>query len=350
MPNARRPVLDHLVTMTDDVGMFQHARFDVPNRSFGYCTDDVARALMVAIEATRDRATEHIGAKLVTTYLAFLYDAQLPDGWFHNFMGYDRRWQDHRGTHDSLGRAIWGLGHCVARAPRDAWRRVAREQLDAAIPNVSGLPHLRSLAYSALGLVAVATAEPGDTRIANALRAAVAPISAAYRAVATPDWRWCEEMMTYDNARLCEALIRAGIVLGDQTLVREGTEMLAFYAGIVIEDGMFVPIGNDGWYRRGGPRARFGQQPLEAAALVSASLAAQAATGDAAYRTLAGIAGDWYFGRNTHRFLMVTNGGCRDGIDPSGVSPNMGAESTLAYLMSAISLADAQQESLRIAR
>jgi hypothetical protein len=132
--------------------------------------------------------------------------------------------------------------------------------------------------------------------------------------------------------------------------VREGTEMLAFYAGIVVEDGMFVPIGNDGWYRRGGPRARFGQQPLEAAALVAASLAAHAATGDAAYRTLAGIAGDWYFGRNTHRFLMVTNGGCRDGIDPTGVSPNMGAESTLAYLMSAISLADSQQESLRVAR
>jgi hypothetical protein len=350
MPNARRPVLDHLVTMTDDVGMFQHARFDVPNRSFGYCTDDVARALMVAIEATRDRATEQIGARLVTTYLAFLYDAQLPDGWFHNFMGYDRRWQDNRGTHDSLGRAIWGLGHCIARAPRDAWRRVAREQLHAAIPHVSGLPHLRSLAYSALGLAAVATAEPADARITDALRAAVAPISAAYRAVATPEWRWCEEMMTYDNARLCEALIRAGVVLGDHALVREGREMLAFYAGIVVEDGMFVPIGNDGWYRRGGPRARFGQQPLEAAALVSASLAAHAATGDAAYQTLAGIAGDWYFGRNTHRFLMVTNGGCRDGIDPTGVSPNMGAESTLAYLMSAISLADSQHESLRIAR
>jgi hypothetical protein len=350
MPNARRPVLDHLVTMTDDVGMFQHARFDVPNRSFGYCTDDVARALMVAIEATRDRVTEQIGARLVTTYLAFLYDAQLPDGWFHNFMGYDRRWQDDRGTHDSLGRAVWGLGHCIARAPRDAWRRVAREQLDAAIPHVSGLPHLRSLAYSALGLAAVATAEPGDARIAGALRAAVMPISAAYRAVATPEWRWCEEMMTYDNARLCEALIRAGVVLGDHALVREGTEMLAFYAGVVVEDGMFVPIGNDGWYRRGGPRARFGQQPLEAAALVSASLAAHAVTGDAAYQTLAGIAGDWYFGRNTHRFLMVTNGGCRDGIDPTGVSPNMGAESTLAYLMSAISLAESQQESLRIAR
>jgi hypothetical protein len=196
----------------------------------------------------------------------------------------------------------------------------------------------------------VATAEPGDAQITDALRSAVTPISAAYRAVATSDWRWCEETMTYDNARLCEALIRAGVVLGDHALLREGLEMLAFYAGVVVEDGMFVPIGNDGWYRRGGPRARFGQQPLEAAALVSAALAAHAVTGDAAYRTLAGIAGDWYFGRNTHRFLMVTNGGCRDGIDATGVSPNMGAESTLAYLMSAISLADSQQVSLRVAR
>jgi hypothetical protein len=350
MPSARRPVLDHLVTMTDDVGMFQHARFDVPNRSFGYCTDDVARALIVAIEATRDRATEQIGTKLVTTYLAFLFDAQLPDGWFHNFMGYDRRWQDHRGTHDSLGRAIWGLGHCIARAPRDAWRRVAREQLDAALPHVGGLPHLRSLAYSALGLAAVATAEPGDTHITDALRAAATPISVAFRAFAAPDWQWCEDTMTYDNARLCEALIRAGAVLGDQALLRDGLAMLDFYAAVVVEDGMFVPIGNDGWYPRGGVRARFGQQPLEAAALVSAALAALAVTGDVRYRTLAAVAGDWYFGRNTHGFLMVTNGGCRDGIDRNGVSPNMGAESTLAYLMSVISLADSQQQPLRIAR
>jgi hypothetical protein len=350
MPNSRRPVLDHLVAMTDDVGIFQHARFDVPNRSFGYCTDDVARALIVAIEAARDRAGEQIGARLVTTYLSFLFDAQLPDGWFHNFMGYDRRWQDLRGTEDSFGRAVWGLGHCVARAPRDAWRQAAREHLVAALPHVPQLGHVRSSAYCALGLAEAASAEPGDARIAAALRAAVTPVSAAYHAVATTDWRWCGDTMTYDNGRLCEALIRAGVVLGDRALVREGLEMLAFYASVVIEDGMFVPIGNHGWYARGGERARFGQQPLEAAALVAAALAAHAATGDAQYQTLAGVAGDWYFGRNSHGFLMVTNGGCRDGIDASGVSPNMGAESTLAYLMSAIALAEAQPLGLRLAR
>jgi hypothetical protein len=347
----RPPVLDHLVAMTDDVGMFQHARFDIPNRSFGYCTDDVARALIVAIEASRDGATEAVASKLVSTYLAFLFDAQLPDGWFHNFMGYDRRWQDHRGTHDSFGRAVWALGHCVARAPRDAWRRVAREQLEAALPHIAQLDHLRSRAYAALGLAAVLRTEPGDTRIAAALRTAVAPIADAYRATSGPDWHWCENTMTYDNARLCEALIRAGGVLGDRALVHDGLEMLNFLAGIVIEDGMFVPIGNDGWYPRGGERARFGQQPLEAAAMVAASLAAYEATGEERYRSIAGIAGDWFFGRNTRGFLMVTNGGCRDGIDPSGVSPNMGAESTLAFIMSAFALAAEQQPApLRVAR
>ncbi len=127
--------------------------------------------------------------------------------------------------------------------------------------------------------------------------------------------------------------------------------MLAFYAGIVIENGMFVPIGNDGWYPRGGTRARFGQQPLEAAAMVDGvprRRTPQPAT--RSYRALAGLAGDWYFGRNTRGAIMVTDGGCRDGIDARGVSPNMGAESTLAYLMSAISLSAAKPLDLRLAR
>lgn len=347
---VRTPVLDHLVAMTDDVGMLQHASFDIPNRSCGYCTDDIARALIVAVEASRSRASEAIATKLVTTYLGFLRDAQLPDGWFHNFMGYDRRWQDQRGGEDSFSRALWGLAATATRAPRDSWRRVARELVDAAVPHVAGLQHIHARAYAALGLATVLTTDPGDARIAEALRAAVVPIADAYRDIASPDWRWCEPVMTYDLGRIPEALIRAGLVLGDHGLLTAGLEMLDFYAGIVVEDGMFVPVGNDGWYPRGGVRARFGQQPLEASAFVDATVAAHVATGDESYRRLAHVAYDWFFGRNTHGFLMVTNGGCRDGIDPHGVNPNMGAESTLAYLMSAIALAETKQQTLRIAR
>jgi hypothetical protein len=347
--NPSFPVLDHLVAMTDDVGVFQHARYDIPNRSFGYCTDDVARALIVAVEASRRRPSETTGARLTATYLGFLTDAQQLDGWFHNFMGYDRRWQDTRGTDDSFGRAMWGLGVAAARAPRESWRSVARAAFDAGLTHVAELSHLRSRAYAALGLLALGESARSDALDAL-LRAAVTPIARAYRAIATPDWRWCHDTMTYDNARLCEVLVRAGDRLGDPALRSAGLEMFAFLASVVIEDGMFVPIGNEGWYPRGGVRARYGQQPLEAASFVDAALAVHAVTGDPADRALADVAGAWFFGRNTAGALLVSNGGCRDGLDAHGASENMGAESTLAYLMSAITLADERRSELRLVR
>jgi hypothetical protein len=343
------PVLDHLIVMTDEVGVFQHARHDVPNRSFGYCTDDVARALIVAVEAARRRSTEAIGAKLTSTYLSFLGDAQQLDGWFHNFMGYDRRWQDTRGSEDSFGRAMWGLGHAAARAPRESWRLVARELFEKGLPNLAGLPHLRSRAYAALGIAALAGDAP-SAPLAAALREAVAPIGRAFLETAGPDWRWCQDAMTYDNARLAEALVRAGSVLRDDAFMHAGIEMFDFLASVVVEDGIFVPVGNDGWYHRNGRRARFGQQPLEAASFIDAALAVAAATGDSHYRNLAETAFGWFSGRNTHAAIMVAGGGCRDGIDVGGASENMGAESTLAYLMSAVTLAGDRRNDLRLAR
>jgi hypothetical protein len=343
------PALDHLVAMTDDVGMFQHARHDIPNRQFGYCTDDVSRALIVAVEASRNRTTEPVATKLIATYLGFLHDAQQNDGWFHNFMGYDRRWQDSRGTDDAFGRAMWGLGHAAARAPRESWRTVAREAFDRGLPHVADLPHLRSRAYAGLGILARIAEDP-DLQLLAALRTAVTPIADAYRATAAPGWLWCENVMTYDNARLCEVLVRAGSRLGVDDLLDAGLSMFRFLASILVEDGVFVPVGNDGWYPRGGTRARFGQQPLEAAAFVDAALAVYAVTGDPGDRALADIAGAWFEGRNTHKTLMVSNGGCRDGIDADGPSDNMGAESTLAYLMSAMARANVRRADLRIAR
>lgn len=336
--------------MTDDVGLLQHARRDVPSRTHGYCTDDVGRALIVACDAANDRRTAEAGARLITTYLAFLSDAQLRDGWFHNFMGYDRRWQDNRGTEDAFGRALWGLGYAAARAPRATWQAAAVDLVRGGIPHVASLAYLHAGAYAALGLAHLVSARPDDAESRAALRSAAGAIADAYRAVAAPDWAWCETIMTYDNARLCEALLRAGIVLEDPEFVRIGREMLDFYAGITVEDGTFVPIGNEGWYARGGVRARFGQQPLEAAGLVDAALVAYAATGEERYRSLAQVGYAWFFGRNLLGAVLVENGGCRDGIDVHTVNENMGAESTLAYLMSAYAVAREQPQALRIAR
>jgi hypothetical protein len=347
------PALDHLVALTDDVGLFQHATLDVPNRSCGYCTDDVGRALLIACEAAARPESAGIGTRLVTTYLSYLHDAQLPDGWFHGFIGYDRRWQDDAGSPDAVGRAIWGLGYAERHAPRASWRALAAGLRGRALPVVARMEHVRSRAYAALGFVHALEAQPGDAlAVRAALESCTAMIADAYETYSAPDWRWCEDVLTYDNARLPEALLRSGTVLADARLVRIGLEMLDFYASVTIEDGYFVPVGNDGWYPRGGEKSRRGQQPLEAAALVDAAAVALRLTGDERWRRVAEIAFGWFHGRNTHGIRLSTEGGgCADGIDESGANTNMGAESTLAYLLSAVAMARlAPARSLLLAR
>ncbi len=346
------PSLEHLLALSDDVGIIQHAREDVPNRSTGYCTDDVARAFMVAIAAVNAGSYDPVATRLAGTYLAFIADAQLADGRFHNFMGYDRKWQDTVGSDDSFGRAVWALGYGVRYAPRLSWQRLCAVMFARALPRIAELRHLRSRAYAALGCVN-ALASSSLLHDADATRAAltgcVFALKMAYEQHADDAWQWCETTMTYDNARLSEALVRGGLAVDDRRAVDAGVAMLDFYENTVIEGGTFVPIGNDGWFTRGRVRARHGEQPLEAAALIDAALAVYDLGGDARYLALAHTAYAWFEGRNSHGAMLVRSGGCCDGVDRQGVNANMGAESTLAYLAGAFTLARRALPALRIA-
>ena len=289
MALRRAPSLAHLVALTDDVGIVQHALFDVPNRSTGYCTDDVSRALMVAISASAHERTRDVATDLARTYMAFMVDAQMPDGRFHNFMSYARDWLDDVGTEDSNGRAVWSLGYVMRFAPLDGWRQIARGQIDRAIPHLEDFEHPRSRAYAAIG-VSHAFESLGRMHdgYARALRSAADMLAARHARNAAPDWDWYDLEMTYDNARLPEAMLRIGAALEDPAIVALGLRTLDFYASVVMEDGVFVPVGNAGWAKHDGHRARFGQQPLEAASLVDAALCAAVIDGSARYRTLAG--------------------------------------------------------------
>ena len=333
------PPVDHLVALTDDVGILQHAALDIPNRACGYCTDDVGRALVVACDVAARPEHADTGARLVRTYLAFLHDAQVADGGFHGFMGYDRRWQDQAGTEDQVGRALWGLGYAEAHAPRATWRQAAGHLRARALSAVDGMTFLRSRAYAILGLARSLDAAPDDALAVRAeLDASACRLADAFDEARGPGWAWCEDVMTYDNGRRPEALLRAGAALRSDRYVRAGLEMLAFYASVVVEDGLFVPVGNGGWYPRGGTKARFGQQPLEAAAVVDAALTALDLTGEQRWRHLAEVAHGLYLGANTARAPLARDGGCCDGLDEAGINPNMGAESTLAFLASAIAM------------
>ncbi len=334
------PPLDHLIALTDDVGVIQHAVETVPNRSTGYCTDDVARALIVTLGYRARRPADERLARMEKTYLSFLHDAQCDDGRFRNFLGYDRRWLEAVGSPDSNGRAIWALGITMGASPDSAHRRVARALLLRALGAIDGLRYLRAEAFAVLGLDA-ALRMTDEPRIRTALAALAADLHGAWTQYADASWCWFEDVLTYDNARLPEALLRAGAVLADERYLDAGRRSLAFYEGVVFEGERFVPIGNAGWYRRGGHRARYAQQPLEAAAMVDAELAAHTIVGDAIHLRRALVAYDWYFGRNTAGAVMVRGGGCYDGLEVDGVNRNMGAESTLAYLAAAVALARA---------
>jgi hypothetical protein len=328
------PPLEHVLALSDDVGIIQHARESIPNRSTGYCTDDVSRAFIVMLMRLQHVARDPDALRLAGIYLAFLVDAQLPDGSFHNFMSYERAWLDDVGTKDSCGRAMWSLGYGARHAPRASWRRVCAAMLDRALGTIGWLEHPRAQAYAMLGLAHAMHYEPSAPR-ADALRTLANELAARYERERSDDWDWFESMLTYDNARLPEAMLRAGDALDDVRLIEIARVTLAFLERTVFENGIFVPIGNDGWYRRGGPRARFAQQPLEAAAMVDAELAAFDAFGNPAHRAAAECAKGWYDGKNLLGASMAHAGGCYDGLEPDGPNHNMGAESTLAYLAAA---------------
>lgn len=324
------------------MGVIQHATEDIPNRATGYCTDDVARALIVVYQKLTLDPRDADALRLAPIYLAFLQDAQLPDGRFHNFMGYDRQWLDCVGTHDSVGRALWALGFGMRYAPRATWRRLCKRLFNKGLNAIDWLQYARSQSYAIIGLAHARHASIADIELpaySRTLSQLAGALKARFEANCGADWEWFEDIMTYDNARLAEAMVRAGIALGDETLTSIGLRSFAFYTRITIEDGIFVPIGNEGWYPRGGPRARYSQQPLEAVSLVDAALAANEATGNAEFRNTAQMGLDWYLGRNSRGIAMANGGGCLDGLNKSSVNLNMGAESTLAYLSAGLRLA-----------
>jgi hypothetical protein len=337
------------MVLSDDVGVIQHALENVPNRKTGYCTDDVSRAFMVALAHLRLVPSEKSSQRLASIYLAFLQHAQLDDGRFHNFMGYDRQWLDEIGTHDSCGRAIWALGYGAANAPARTWRRVCTTLLDRTLASVASLEYIRSRAYAILGYAHAQTALK-NAKYVEPLRSLADELLDAYQAHATAEWRWFEDSMTYDNARLPEALIRAGQALAEPRYAEAGMTALAFYESVTTEGGVYVPIGNEGWYPRGGPRARYAQQPLEACAMVDAQLAAFDFSGDAGHIATAELALEWYYGKNSRGVVMANGGGCYDGLGEHAINPNMGAESTLALLSAGYTMAARRARVLRAVR
>ncbi|GAA2021527.1 glycosyl transferase [Catenulispora yoronensis] len=319
------PSFAHLRRLSDDTGLFEHARGALPRREHGYCLDDVARGLLVIC---REPEPDAALVALAETYLAFVAHAQSPEGAFHNRLGYDRLWHDEPGVGDWWGRALWGLGTAAARGPTSWIRESALTMFESGAALRS--PWVRSTAFAALGAAEILAVMPGHD-IAAKLLADAADLDKAPSG--NLSWPWPEERLDYANAVLAEVQIAAGHLLHDEQRLDHGLALLGWLLTQETVDGhlSLTPVGGNG---HSDPQPGFDQQPIEAAAMADACARAYAVTGDERWAAGVSLAVGWFLGENDSGFALTdehTGGGC-DGLERNGRNENQGAESTLALI------------------
>jgi hypothetical protein len=330
--------LDHLSRMTDSTGIFQHAVFSVPNFSEGYCTDDNARAFILAVLLEDLGEDPERVRSLATTYAAFLCHAfDRTTGRFHNHLGFDRHWLDQQGSEDCHARALWALGVGVGGSSYRSFQVMAGQLFVEALPVIGKFTSPRAWAFGLIGIHEYLRRLSGDSLVTQTRLDLISQMMALYDRTATPDWPWFEQELSYDNAKLAHALILSGRATGQKAVFDRGVETLRWLVRLqTSENGHFRPIGSNGFFKRGGTRANFDQQPVEAQAMMSACLEAYRSTSDSWWYEQAQRAFDWFLGWNDLGLELYApgTGGCRDGLHVDRVNRNQGAESTLAFLLS----------------
>jgi glycosyltransferase involved in cell wall biosynthesis len=334
--------LDHLRRMTDDTGMFQHAIFTVPNYREGYTIDDNARALTVS--ALLEELGNEETSELTSRYFAFVWYAfNSETGRFRNFMNYQRHWLEDSGSDDSHGRALWALGTVLGRSNTPALQSMAGWVFEKALPAILDTTSPRAWAFALIGIHEYLHRFAGDRRVTQVREQLAGRLLTLYQDNRADEWRWFEKSLTYCNAALPHALLMCGQAIPNNDMTEAGLESLSWLAEVQHAEeagGHFVPIGSNGFYQRGGARARFDQQPVEAQAMVSACLEAHRITGDKSWYKEARCAFDWFLGRNDLDLPIYdpTTGGCRDVLHPDRPNENQGAESSLAFLQAVLEL------------
>jgi len=336
--------LDHLHRLTDQTGIVEHAVFSIPNYPEGYSTDDNARALIVAILLEESgTSVPKVRPDLASRYLAFLWLALDPNTKrFRNCLNYERQWHETDCSEDSHGRALWGLGTVLGRSKDAGWRGAAGRMFELALPAAIEFKSPRACAFALLGLQEYLDSFSGDRAALSASETLANRLLDSYRAHHSADWNWFENVLAYSNARLPQALIRAGMRASNDEMVSAGLDSLDWLVTIQRCDlkGHFVPIGSLGFFSKTTEKARFDQQPVEACAVVSACLQAYRATGKARWRKEAWSAFNWFLGDNDLQIALYdpSTGGCRDGLHPDRANENQGAESTLSFLMALLEM------------
>ncbi len=339
-PQSLKPDMAAVIRMSDATGMLQHGIYSVPDRRHGYCIDDNARALILMSRI--DQMDEAERERWTSVYAAFVQHAWNPDRQrFRNFMNFDRSWCEEEGSEDSNGRTLWALGVTARDARMQKFRQWAAPLFDQSAGIAFSLGSPRAQAFAMLGAAAMIGAHPGHALSVRILEQFGDQLLTLLAEVRRPDWPWFEAVLAYDNARLPEALLRAGAALGRQDYIDCGLATLDWIVGQqTAPEGHFRAVGTESFGRAFAPPLPFDQQPLEAQATIDACEAALAVSRDPRWIEEANRAYRWFLGINDLDMPLASqgDGGCYDGLSPTGLNRNQGAESILALQLASATI------------
>ncbi len=339
----------HISNLTDDTGMIQHAVFDIPNRKEGYCLDDNARALLLTVWACRYKK-DPVARRLLPVYLSFVHYMQTDDGYFRNFMSYTKVCPEDRGSEDSFGRTLMALGYLLHEGCHEMSVRMGAEIFAAAYPHTERLVSLRGIANSIIGICQYIKFRYPDDLKKNRVIMLADKLVDSYTANSEKGWQWFEPVMTYDNAMLPLALLHAYEICGDETYRRVAMNTFGFLESRVFASGVLRPVGNLGWYKKGGAMAQFDQQGIDVMAMVLYYRLAYQLTGSEEWKRNMYRSYCWFLGANDlgQSLYDPLTGGCSDGLHKEGVNFNQGAESTLAYWISHMAVETVLEEQVEL--
>jgi hypothetical protein len=326
--------LDYFFALADHIAVLQHAKFSVPARRDGYTVDDNARALVFAVKAKPYWPSEPL-LELIRKVMSFLLLMQAEDGKFHNLMDFSQRLVDTPSVGDHLGRAVWAAGAVINSDLPNGIKAPARLMFDRAIPWARESTSPRTKAYTCLGLCERLQVDDKDSNLRVNIASLADSLADLYNTNQGTDWKWFENILSYDNARLPQALFSAYHCLGSNEYLEVAEKTFWFLQDVTTMKEKFVPIGNRGWYLRGKQRALYDQQPVEAGVMVEAAALAYKITRSEVYeRTLRQALG-WFFGLNTKSVKVYdeATGACHDGITEIGLNENQGSEATISVLL-----------------
>lgn len=330
--------LNHLITLTDNTGILQHATYSIPNRNEGYCTDDNIRALLVAV-LNKQLFNNDSVMILINIYLSYVLHAYNDkSGLFRNFMNYDRTWHEESGSEECNGRVLFTLGYMIKNPPNDSILAIVKNLFDKAINNVWDFTSPRSFAYIIMGCLYYLRRFSGASEVNKISREFAARLSDLYIKSKDENWKWFEKYATYNNARLSQALLMSGRFFENELHKKQGLESLEWLYNIQLDKSKNIIslIGNRDWLIKGKSKSKYDQQPIEIPALIDACFQAFEITNNREWISRIGLLFSWFLGNNDRQELMYDyyTGGCHDGLTSSGINSNQGAESTLSWLLS----------------